>query len=204
MAFWGAPLANPAHAKAGVIAGLEMHRVLNELQPKFRARNWPEIKIGVGLNTGRMSVGNMGSKIRRAYTVMGDAVNLASRLEGITKEYGADIVVGEDTMKAVPDVLFRELDRVRVKGKKNAVTIYQPIGPRSEIGEGTIKRLEHFNAALMLYRKQAWDEAEAALRHLKVTSPDNKLYDLFLDRIPVLRQKDLGADWDGAFTFETK
>ena len=204
MAFWGAPLANPAHAKAGVIAGLEMHRVLNELQPKFRARNWPEIKIGVGLNTGRMSVGNMGSKIRRAYTVMGDAVNLASRLEGITKEYGADIIVGEDTMKAAPDVLFRELDRVRVKGKENAVTIYQPIGPRSEIGEGTIKRLEHFNAALMLYRKQAWDEAEAALRHLKVTSPDNKLYDLFLDRIPVLRQKDLGADWDGAFTFETK
>lgn len=204
MAFWGAPLPNPAHAHVGVTAGLEMHRVLNELQPKFKAKNWPEIKIGVGLNTGRMSVGNMGSKIRRAYTVMGDAVNLASRLEGITKEYGADIIVGEETMKAAPDMVFRELDRVRVKGKENAVTIYQPIGPRSEISADVIKRLEVFQEVLMTYRRQEWDEAEKLLRQLEATSPGNKLYELFLTRIPVLREKDLGPDWDGAFTFETK
>ena len=204
MAFWGAPLANPAHAQTGVLAGLEMHRVLSELQPKFKAKNWPEIKIGVGLNTGRMSVGNMGSKIRRAYTVMGDAVNLASRLEGITKEYGADIIVGEDTMKAAPDMVFRELDRVRVKGKENAVTIYQPIGLRSEVSADTVKRLEVFQQALMTYRRQEWDEAEKLLQQLKDTSPGNKLYELFLTRIPVLREKDLGPDWDGAFTFESK
>lgn len=204
MAFWGAPLPNPAHALAGVTAGLEMHRVLNELQPKFKAKNWPEIKIGVGLNTGRMSVGNMGSKIRLAYTVMGDAVNLASRLEGITKEYGADIIVGEETMKAVPEMIFRELDRVRVKGKENAVTIYQPIGPRSEVGQDTIKRLELFDEALKTYRRQDWDAAEAQFRQLAEASPENKLYDLFLKRIPVLREKNPGADWDGAFTFESK
>ena len=204
MAFWGAPLANPDHAHAGVIAGLEMHRILNELQPKFKEKYKLEIKIGVGLNTGRMSVGNMGSKIRRAYTVMGDAVNLASRLEGITKEYGADIIVGEETMKAAPEVVFRELDRVRVKGKENAVTIYQPIGPRSEVSEETIKRLEMFQEALETYRKQDWDKAETLLTQLKETSPGTMLYDLFLLRIPILREKDLGLDWDGAFTFVTK
>ena len=130
--------------------------------------------------------------------------NLASRLEGITKEYGADIIVGEDTMKAAPDMVFRELDRVRVKGKENAVTIYQPIGLRSEVSADTIKRLEVFQQALMTYRRQAWDEAETLLQHLKDTSPGNKLYELFLTRIPVLREKNLGPDWDGAFTFETK
>ena len=204
MAFWGAPIANEAHAHAGVIAGLEMHRILNELQPKFKEKYKLEIKIGVGLNTGRMSVGNMGSNIRRAYTVMGDAVNLASRLEGITKEYGADIIVGEETMKASPDIVFRELDRVRVKGKENAVTIYQPIGLRSEISADTIKRLEVFQEALATYRAQQWDKAESLLNQLKETSPGNKLYELFLLRIPILREKELGSNWDGAFTFETK
>ncbi len=205
MAFWGAPLANPEHAHAGVVAGLEMHRTLNELQPKFKEKYKLEIKIGVGLNTGRMSVGNMGSQIRRAYTVMGDAVNLASRLEGITKEYGADIIVGEETMKAAPEVIFRELDRVRVKGKENAVTIYQPIGLRSEVSAETVKRLEAFQEALATYRRQEWDKAEALLLKLKESSyAGNKLYELFLSRIPILREKNLGPDWDGAFTFETK
>jgi len=204
MAFWGAPIANPAHAHVGIVAALEMHKTLTDLQPHFRAKNWPEIKIGIGLNTGRMSVGNMGSKIRLAYTVMGDAVNLASRLEGITKEYGADIIVGEETMKAAPEVVFRELDRVRVKGKENAVTMYQPIGLRSEVPAEIVKRLELFDNALRTYRRRDWDAAEALLRHLSESSPENKLYELFLKRIPVLREKNLGPDWDGAFTFETK
>jgi adenylate cyclase len=204
MAFWGAPIANPRHAHVGVVAALEMHKTLVDLQPQFRAKNWPEIKIGVGLNTGRMSVGNMGSELRLAYTVMGDAVNLASRLEGITKEYGADIIVGEETMKAAPEIVFRELDRVRVKGKENAVTIYQPIGLRTVISEDTINRLKLFDEALRIYRNRDWDAAEAVLRKMHEASPENKLYSLFLDRIPVLREKNLGADWDGAFTFETK
>ena len=204
MAFWGAPVANPSHAHTAVIAALAMHNKLKELQSEFKAKNWPEIKIGIGLNTGRVSVGNMGSELRLAYTVMGDAVNLASRLEGITKEYGADIIVGENTVAAAPDIVFRELDRVRVKGKEQAVSIFQPIGPKIEISEDTIKRLGVFQNALTAYRKQEWDSAEAQLRHLHETSPENKLYVLFLERIPVLREKSPGADWDGAFTFETK
>ncbi len=119
MAFWGAPLPARDHAREAISAALEMHRTLTELQPHFRSRNWPAIRIGVGLNTGRMSVGNMGSSVRLAYTVMGDAVNLASRLEGLTKEYGVPIIVGEATRQlTASDFVFRELDRVRVKGKK--------------------------------------------------------------------------------------
>ena len=204
MAFWGAPVANPNHAHTAVVAALAMHNKLKELQTEFKSKNWPEIKIGIGLNTGRVSVGNMGSELRLAYTVMGDAVNLASRLEGITKEYGADIIVGENTVAAAPDIIFRELDRVRVKGKEQAVSIFQPIGPKTEISEDTIKRLGVFQAALTAYRKQDWDSAEAQLQHLHETSPENKLYMMFLERIPVLREKNLGPDWDGAFTFETK
>src|SRR3546814_18748720 len=88
MAFWGAPLADPQHGFNAVRAGLEMIRALRELDEEFAARGWPQLQIGVGINTGKMSVGNMGSAFRRAYTVMGDAVNLGSRVVGLTKEYG--------------------------------------------------------------------------------------------------------------------
>jgi adenylate cyclase len=204
MAFWGAPLADAAHARHGVLAGLEMQQALKELQPHFRSRNWPEIRIGVGVNTGRMSVGNMGSRIRLAYTVMGDAVNLASRLEGITKEYGADIIVGEDTKNAVPDVLFRETDRVRVKGKDTAVAIFEPLGLESEVTQEVRDRVAFFHEALALYRKQEWEMAEQRLHELKKMSPADRLYDAFLERIAFLRANPPGDSWDGAFTFQTK
>lgn len=204
MAFWGAPLQDPAHARNGILAGLEMHQVLRDLQPQFRARNWPEIRIGVGLNTGRMSVGNMGSKIRLAYTVMGDAVNLASRLESITKEYGADIIVGEGTRNAVPDVVFRELDRVRVKGKDVAVAIFEPLGLEGQVDKAKLDEMELFHRALKLYRNQDWDRAELQLLDLQKMSPDRKLYKTFIERIAFLRAHPPGMDWDGAFTFETK
>ena len=204
MAFWGAPLADAGHARNGVIAGLEMQRRLKEMQPQFKAHNWPEIRIGVGLNTGRMSVGNMGSRIRLAYTVMGDAVNLASRLEGITKEYGTDIIVGEDTKAAVPDVVFREIDRVRVKGKDTAVAIYEPLGVDGEVPKHVRDQVELFHDALRLYRQQDWNMAEQRLRELKNVSPTERLYDTFIERIEFLRANAPGAGWDGAFTFQTK
>lgn len=205
MAFWGAPLPASDHARQGILAALQMHRKLAELQPKFRSRNWPEIRIGVGLNTGRMSVGNMGSKIRLAYTVMGDAVNLASRLEGITKEYGSAIVVGESTRNITThDFVFRELDRVRVKGKLEPVAIYEPIGVAGEVDKRTLDELKLFNQAVKLYRAQDWDMAELQLINLLNLSPDSKLYRLYLDRIVYYRDHPPGRDWDGAFTFEHK
>ena len=99
MAFWGAPLPRQDHARNAILAGIEMQATLQALQPHFKERGWPEIHIGVGINTGRVSVGNMGSEVRVAYTVMGDEVNLASRLEGLTKQYGVGIIVGENTRK---------------------------------------------------------------------------------------------------------
>jgi adenylate cyclase len=204
MAFWGAPVRNPEHARYGVLAALEMQQKLKSLQPEFRAKNWPEVRIGVGLNTGRMSVGNMGSRIRLAYTVMGDAVNLASRLEGITKEYGADIIVAEDTRSAVTGVVFMEIDRVRVKGKEVAVAIFEPLGLEGEVPQAVLDEVDAFHRAAAAYRSQHWDEAEAQLKRLEEKAPERKLYHVFLERIAKFRLHPPGADWDGAFTFETK
>ena len=205
MAFWGAPLLDPAHARNGILAGLEMHQTMHKLQTEFQSRGWPEIRIGVGLNTGRMSVGNMGSRIRLAYTVMGDAVNLASRLEGITKEYGADIIVGEGTKNAVPDVVFREMDRVRVKGKDEAVAIFEPVGLQGQVEKAKLDEIKLYAQFLRLYRTRDWDQAELQLFNLQKLVPGNALYSrTFVERISHLRANPPGKNWDGAFTFTTK
>jgi adenylate cyclase len=204
MAFWGAPLPDPLHPRHAVLAALGMQAALRRLAPQFRARGWPEIRIGVGLNTGRMSVGNMGSKVRLAYTVMGDAVNLASRLEGITKQYGVDIIVGENTRNAVPDVVFREIDRVRVKGKDVAVAIYEPLGLAGEVDQAQLDEIKVFGQALRLYRAQDWDRAELQLINLQQRHPEVHLYSVYLERIAALRAQPPGSGWDGAWNFETK
>ena len=204
MAFWGAPLLDANHARHAVLAGLEMQRTLKGMRDEFRAKNWPEVRIGVGLNTGRMSVGNMGSRVRLAYTVMGDAVNLASRLEGITKEYGADIIVGEDTKNAVPDLVYREIDKVRVTGKDRAVTIFEPLGLEGEVEMARLDEVRLFHEALELYRKQEWDMAEERLVKLGKMSPEAALYETFVERIAYLRAHPPGPGWDGAFTFQSK
>jgi adenylate cyclase len=205
MAFWGAPLPAQDHARQGIKSALEMHRKLAELQPRFRERKWPEIRIGVGLNTGRMSVGNMGSKVRLAYTVMGDAVNLASRLESLTKEYGAAIIVGESTRSlTAQDFVYRELDRVRVKGKLEPVAIYEPVGAVGQVDKRTLDELKLFSQALKLYRAQDWDMAELQLINLLKIAPESRLYQLYIERIGEFRASPPGGDWDGAFTFEHK
>ena len=204
MAFWGAPIRDPAHARNAVLAAIEMQEALAALRPQFIQRGWPEVKIGVGLNTGTMSVGNMGSEFRMAYTVMGDAVNLGSRLESLTKQYGVGIIVGELTQKAVPDMVFRELDRVRVKGKDEPVAIYEPLGAAGQVDKPTLDELKLFQQALKLYRVQDWDLAEVQLLNLQKSSPECILYRLYLDRITHFRNHPPGVKWDGAFTFETK
>ncbi|MBI3069479.1 MAG: adenylate/guanylate cyclase domain-containing protein, partial [Betaproteobacteria bacterium] len=204
MAFWGAPLLDPNHARNGIVAGLEMHQALRALNPQFQARGWPHIRIGVGLNSGRMSVGNMGSRIRLAYTVMGDAVNLASRLEGITKQYGADIIVGEGTKDLVSDVVFRELDRVRVKGKDEPVAIFEPLGFTGQVDKAKLDEMKLFHQALKFYRNQEWDMAELQLLNLQKMAPDCYLYKAYLERVAFFRSNPPGADWDGVFKFETK
>ena len=203
MAFWGAPMDNPHHARDAVLAGIAMQAALTELNKSFVAKDWPELHVGVGINTGVVSVGNMGSQFRMAYTVMGDVVNLASRLEGITKFYAAPVAVGEATRAALPDMAFIELDRVRVKGKDTPVAIFQPLGLTAEVDAATLARARQFTEALAAYRAQQWDQAEASLHELAAEQPA-KLYELYLERIAYLRVNPPTEAWDGVWVYESK
>jgi len=204
MAFWGAPLADADHAKHALEAAMAMIESLHALQTQFQARGWPPINVGVGLNTGEMIVGNMGSEFRMAYTVMGDAVNLGSRLEGLTKEYGVHIIVSEFTQTQVPDYLFRELDHVRVKGKDKPVVIYEPVCPAGQADQATREELQLNRDARGYYRAQHWDLAELQFLNLQKLSPERKLYVVYAERIAYYRQNPPGDDWDGVFTFKSK
>ncbi|MDZ7641999.1 MAG: adenylate/guanylate cyclase domain-containing protein [Desulfurivibrio sp.] len=204
MAFWGAPLADPEHARHALEAGLEMVAVLPDLQQRFQARGWPAIRIGVGLNTGVMSVGNMGSEFRMAYTVLGDAVNLGARLEGLTKTYGVDIMVSEYTRRQVPDFAYRELDRVRVKGKDRPVAIFEPLGPAAELEPALLRNLERYHQALELYRHRDFTAAAAILQELQQQEPERRLYAIYLERLQHFREQPPPADWDGTFTHTSK
>ncbi len=203
MAFWGAPMADPNHAQDAVMAALQMQRDLDELNPQIKLKGWPEIKIGIGVNSGKMNVGNMGSEFRMAYTVMADAVNLASRLEGLTKQYGLGILVGEDTVAFCPDIEFMRVDVVRVKGKANPVTIYEPLSPKDQVDIAALKRKQDFEQACAAFHLRDFDLAEDILRKAQKRFP-SKLYLVYLERIAHFRENPPPTDWDGVFTYTTK
>ena len=203
MAFWNAPLDLSDHASRAVQTALEMQAALPRLNEDFAARGWPDVQIGVGVNTGRMSVGNMGSEFRMSYTVMGDAVNLGSRLEGITKQYGVGILVTQPTVEADPVHAFMKVDDVRVKGKETPVAIYEPVGSKTDLDETVRRHAADFEAAFAHYQAQAWDAAESALRDLNAREP-RKLYDIYLERIAHFREAPPDTDWDGVFVYTTK
>jgi adenylate cyclase len=204
MAFWGAPVADREHAAHAIETALEMQVELRKLDAPFRQRGWPELHIGIGINSGTMTVGDMGSPVRKSYTVMGDAVNLGSRLEGITKEYGVGILVGEDTHRLAPGFAYRQLDRVRVKGKDEPVAIYEPLGRTADIPAAEMEALRKWEDALAHFRQQHWDAAEAGLLALRTADPGRHLYELYLERVALLRKAPPGPGWDGVTTFKTK
>jgi adenylate cyclase len=204
MAFWGAPVADADHARQGVITAIEMQRECVKLREKFRARGWPEFNIGVGLNSGPVRVGDMGSKVRKAYTAMGDAVNLASRLEGRTKFYGVGVLVGEATKNLVSDVVYRELDLIKVKGKDTAVRVFEPIGLESEVDKKTQDELKLWHQTLRAYRAQQWDQVEVNLINLQRMSPGSELYKLYADDASKYRRNPPPAGWEGVRVFDEK
>ena len=204
MAFWGAPVHTDKHAYLGVKAGLDVIKSLKAINENFKLKNWPAVDLGIGLNTGAMVVGNMGSQFRIAYTVMGDTVNLGSRLEGLTKQYGVKMIVSESTKAAAPEFAYRELDRVRVKGKNKPITIYEPVGEVAEIVPEQQSMLDKVHQAMVDYRAQLWDNAQAAFEKLHELKPEDKLYKIYLERIEHYRETPPEANWDGSFTHTSK
>ena len=204
MAFWGAPIDHPHHADHAVGAGMAMLTALDKLNVDFQKKGWPEIRIGVGVNTGVMSVGNMGSRFRRAYTVLGDAVNLGSRLEGITKQYGVDFVVSEATAHSAGRYVYRELDRVRVKGKELPVTIFEPLGLAEEVPPETIEHARSFQHLLFLYRDKDWSQALEMLAKIREEQGDCYLFQLYEERIQIFQETPPPEEWDGVFVYQTK
>ena len=204
MAFWGAPVESDQHAHLAVKSAMEMANAVREINRDHRERGLPEIGIGIGLNTGSMCVGDMGSNIRRAYTVIGDAVNLGSRLEGLSKAYGVDIVVSEATKKQTLDFAWQELDRVRVKGKEQAVAIFWPVAPADRIAEDTASELKTWAAFMKAYRAQNWDQADVLLVNIMRMNAKKYLYQLYAERVASMRLLPFDPEWDGATNFETK
>jgi adenylate cyclase len=135
---------------------------------------------------------------------MGDAVNLASRLEGLTKEYGVGILVTQSIVNNAKGFAYREIDTVAVKGKQEGVTIFEPLGGEEEVGDTVRQEAARWEKALALYRKQRWDEAEALLKALAQAAPESKLYKLYLKRIEHFRQNTPGPAWNGLWVFTTK
>ena len=204
MAFWGAPLHDHEHARHALYAAFDMLKELKIMQQEFKERGWPPVNVGIGLNTGVMSVGNMGSEFRVAYTALGDAVNLGSRLEGLTKVYQVNMIVSETTRAAVDEFVFKELDKVRVKGKNEPITIYEPIGHKNDISKQTVAELARYKQALRYYRNQDWDKAEMEFFNLSRSYPECGLYTLYLDRISLFRNHPPDENWDGVFTHTSK
>lgn len=204
MAVFGAPLDQPDHAVKACRTALGMMEELHKLQKKWADEGRPVLDIGVGVNSGDMVVGNMGSEMRFDYTVMGDSVNLGSRLEGINKEYGTNIVISEYTYAAVKDILVcRELDSVRVKGKKLPVKIYELLGEKKE-AEKWEKAVSIFEDGLSKYKQGLWDEAIASFQKVMEIKPDDAPAKLYIERCQELKITPPEGEWDGVFTMTRK
>lgn len=216
MAFWGAPVHDPAHAARAVGAAMAMAQRLHLLNAELRERGLPAIGVGIGLNSGVVCVGDMGSSMRRSYTVMGDAVNLSSRIEALTRHYGLDLLVGEATRRAAGDapadadgapIVWVEVDRVRVKGKQQVVTLFTPVQQSLAAAPTFDDEMRLWRLALASYRLQHWQKASACLEELLSAHPSSRfagLYRLFDDRVEHLCSTPPPAGWDGSHTFDSK
>ena len=204
MAFWGAPVETHEHAQLAVTAAMQMSLAIKEINDDHRKKGIPEIGIGIGLNTGTMCVGDMGSNIRRSYTVIGDAVNLGSRLEGLSKTYGVDIVVSETTRKLAPAFAWQELDKVRVKGKDQAVAIFYPVAAAGQLPPDSVSELKTWANFVKAYRTQDWDQSDVLLINLSRANAKKYLYQLYSERVASMRMLPFDPEWDGATNYDTK
>src|SRR5947207_2828280 len=211
MAFWGAPFEEPGHAARACNTALKMMERVREMQKKWESEGKPHLDIGIGLNTGVASVGNMGSALRYGYTALGDTVNLSSRLEGLNKDYGTHILVNETTYTAAKDdgFLFRELDLIRVKGKLQPVAIYELIGRAAENSiygtpDEVRNRLDLFQRAHELYRQRRWEAARQSFQTILDRWPDDGPSRAYWKRCQEYLFDEPPSGWDGVFTMTHK
>ena len=208
MAFWNAPLDETLHCKDATRAALDMLDDLKAFNDEVTAEGVPPFGMGIGINTGVVVVGNMGSEQRFDYTCLGDAVNLASRLEGQSKNYGVLIVLGPITAERVEGEFFTlELDTVKVKGKEIGVDIYTVFrNPSDESKKEWHLSRELHDLMLSHYRKKEWDQAEKLCKDLidDFDGQMNNYYEMWIDRIDEMRHRDLPDDWDGIYKLESK
>lgn len=186
MAFWGAPLPQADHAQCSVLAAFKLQEAIDQLEKEFTNYGWPATKMGIGISSGRMHVGNMGSQHRITYTVVGDTVNLASRLEALTRIYKVPTIVSESTAQACDKMLCRELDTVTVRGKKNETRIFQPLFQTDQLSEKAKTRmnqeLQKQQQALQLYYQQDYQTASERFNQLAEESPADLYYQVMRDK----------------------
>jgi adenylate cyclase len=204
-AFWNAPMAQPDHARRACAAALDMVARVAQLRPEFARRGWLDLDLGIGINTGPMVVGNMGSRNHLAYTAVGDAVNVAARLEGLSKQYGTRIVIGEATRRAAGDAMvYRPLDLVAVKGRDEPLAVYEVVGHAGRVAPEVVRRVARYQEAVLWYRERRWDEAAALLDALAAEAPEDRPIALYRRRCAALLADPPPADWNGVYVARTK
>ena len=208
MAFWGAPLHDSNHAQKAVYSALEMRKQMASINDYFEKKGYPHFKIGMGLNSGPVILGNIGSEKKLDYTVIGDNVNLTSRIEGLTKQYGCDILLSQPTYDYIKkEIPCRIIDLVKVKGKTKPIAIYHPlVSPKDD--EKEIKKAKKIDRlvlpALESYENKEWDNAMSLYSELKSQYPDDILYPLFIERCLQYKKHPPSSSWDGSYTAKTK
>jgi adenylate cyclase len=204
MGVFGAPVPKDDDAQRAVRAAIAIRDGVRALGKSLAARGMPSPEVGCGMNTSLVIAGNIGSPTRLNYTVLGDGVNLASRLEGLTKRYHVPIVAGARTREGIDGVVWRELDKVRVRGRVNSERIYEPLGPEGAIGYYEMDQLLAWHTALENFRKRRWGIARATFETLSVQPSYGRLCEIYLGYIRELEHKPPPSDWDGAFTLYEK
>ncbi|HEX4782291.1 MAG TPA: adenylate/guanylate cyclase domain-containing protein [Usitatibacter sp.] len=204
MALFGAPVTRADDASRAVACALAIRDEVGELGPALDAKGLPRPQLAIGLNTSRVIAGNIGSPTRLNYTVLGDGVNVASRLEGLTRRYDVEIVVGETTREQVRHVAYRELEKVRVRGRVGALRIFEPLAREGGLTPREMVILAQWHEALEMFRLRCWDAAEAGMRAIAGEPGYARLTELYLAYIPELRAAPPGPDWDAAHAAEAK
>jgi adenylate cyclase len=204
-AFWNAPMSQPDHARRACEAALEMIAALEPLRREFAGRGWTGLDMGVGINTGSMIVGNLGSRDRLAYTAVGDPVNVASRIEGLSKEYGVHVVIGEATRQAAGDAFtYRFLDLVAVKGRAEPLHVYELVGRAREVPPERREALARYEQGVALYRNRRWAEATRLFEELAAALPEDGPVALYRRRAHELLEDPPATDWNGVWIAKMK